>query len=460
MSVHPKADRLRPAVRRRILQFGGPSILLAAFVIVALLYRFAPQLEVALLQAWGLDPWNFPFLDLHALLSALQCSREGIDVMRVNPCDILGRPHIYSPLWLAPAALLPVDGRWLMPGGLVLDTLFILSLYRLPKAERPSETAILALAMLSPATGYALERANNDLIIFLLVIAMVPFAAAPWPRRLVSYAIILIAGLLKYYPLAMLILALREAPKRFIALAVTAVLAIAGFYIFYRHALAENVITIAALNPSRFADIIDFRNLPFGLAALLPSSEGQASRFWPGPETIAYLILAILLLSLIASAWQISLDRELGGRIGTLSAEHIILFVAGAVMITGCFFAGRSVLYRAIFFLLAIPGLLALARAATGASSRHWLRQGLVLIVFLMWSEFFRRGIHALTLLLLPQGSPWIGYPEALFWAFKELVWWRVMALFCGLLLGLFAESPSASPVLRRLHKVRPAPIP
>jgi Na+/H+-dicarboxylate symporter len=41
------------------------------------------------------------------------------------------------------------------------------------------------------------------------------------------------------------------------------------------------------------------------------------------------------------------------------------------------------------------------------------------------------------------------------FWAFKELMWWRVIGLFCGLLVGFFAEAPSAHFILRRLPWIR-----
>jgi hypothetical protein len=443
----------RRSTRSVLLRAAAPSILLIAFLLFALLYRVAPPIYLALLRGWGEPAWNFPFLDLHAIISALECKRQGFDVMRLNPCDILGRPHVYSPLWLAPASLLPVTNAWLLPAGLALDLLFIVSLYRLPPPARLSGASIMAIAALSPATAYALERANNDLIIFLLIVALTPFAIAAWPRRVGSYAVMVLAGLLKYYPLALLILMLRETPKRFFALLVAMLLVVAGFYLAYRPELMENAAVIDAFRTSYYTDSFDFRNLPYGIVELIPQFSALTERFGPGPHIVTYIVMAILLFDLAGRARRVSHDRELGANVAALSSGQAVLLVIGATLITGCFFAGHTVLYRGIFFLLVIPGLLVLERAATQQFARSWLRQGLGLIPFLMWSEFFRQTID-IGVTFLPAGRITNGIP-VVFWAFKELMWWRVIGLFCGLLVGFFAEAPSAHFILRRLPWIR-----
>ena len=75
----------------------------------------AHSLYFGTLRLLGVEPFSFPFLDTHAVLAAAECGRQGIDVYLSNPCDVLGRPHVYSPLWLAivPGAL-GSSGR---PGG-------------------------------------------------------------------------------------------------------------------------------------------------------------------------------------------------------------------------------------------------------------------------------------------------------------------------------------------------------
>ena len=248
---------------------------------------------------WGVPVWQFPFLDLHAILSALECKRQGVDVMLANPCDVLGRPHVYSPLWLAPAALLPVSANWLMPAGLCLDLMFILSLCRLPAVTDRADLMILGIAVFSPVTAYALERGNNDLVIFLLIIVAVPLVLAAWPRRTAGYSIFLFAALLKYYPMALLLILVREKPKRFWALVAAAILAVVLFYFWYRPELVENAAILRNFQTSPYTDAFDFTNLPIGIIELLAQVRLMASAVWHRTE-------GGRALSFSRSCWRIS----------------------------------------------------------------------------------------------------------------------------------------------------------
>ncbi len=53
------------------------------------------ELYHALLEGWGAFPFRTPFLDMHAVTSAVECHRLGFDVFVQNPCDVLKRVHAY-----------------------------------------------------------------------------------------------------------------------------------------------------------------------------------------------------------------------------------------------------------------------------------------------------------------------------------------------------------------------------
>lgn len=430
--------------QRRNARFWLPALLLGAFAAFALLYWLAPAAYLAFLRFCGIDAYQTPFLDLHGILAALECKRAGIDVLQANPCDALGRPLIYSSLWLAPAAVLPVRANWFILAGLCLDLLFILSLYYLPVVTGPFARTILGLAALSPPTVYALERANADLIIFLMIGAAVPLVLASWPRRIGGYTIFLLAGLLKYYPLALLLILVREKPKRFFLLVAAALLAIASFYFWYRPELIESAATFGRMQFSPYSDSIDFSNLPLGVVDLV-------SRFsaWPiagvGPTAVSSIVLALLLADGARRALRINRDAALGAALAELPAAHALFLMLGATVIVACFFAGRSNLYRAVFFLMALPGLLALAQATPHDVSRKWLQPCVGFVLFLMWSEFLRH--------VLAQWPPGrlAGAIQVLFWVAKELIWWWVIAVFCGLLLQLVGKTPSGHMLTRMI---------
>jgi len=166
-------------VRKRACRLALSATALCLFGALALLWRCGPHaLYFDALGLFGFEPFRFPFLDIHAVLAAVQCQRAGIDVYLYNPCDALGRLHVYSPLWLA---LTPsfLDTTATTAVGLALDLMFILSLAIAIRPVSWGETLIVGLVALSPMTVYALERANCDLVVFLLILAGIVLDAAP-----------------------------------------------------------------------------------------------------------------------------------------------------------------------------------------------------------------------------------------------------------------------------------------
>jgi hypothetical protein len=64
-----------------------------------MLWHWGPRsVYFQILQFIGVEPFRFPFLDIHAILAAAECHRQGVEVYQLNPCDAIGRPHAYSPL--------------------------------------------------------------------------------------------------------------------------------------------------------------------------------------------------------------------------------------------------------------------------------------------------------------------------------------------------------------------------
>ena len=84
--------------------------------------------------------------------------------------------------------------------------LFILSLPVVLRPRTFRDIFLLGLAALSPMTVYALERANNDLVVYLLIVCASALLVVSRLYRLCPYALFLTAGLLKYYPLVLLLL--------------------------------------------------------------------------------------------------------------------------------------------------------------------------------------------------------------------------------------------------------------
>src|SRR5437763_771477 len=102
MSDNPAPSDPASAGGRAVLRLAVPVGALVVFAGFAVLWLAGwDAAYFGIQRALGTNPFRFPFLDTHALLSAAECRRQGIDVYLQNPCDALGRVHAYSPLWLS-----------------------------------------------------------------------------------------------------------------------------------------------------------------------------------------------------------------------------------------------------------------------------------------------------------------------------------------------------------------------
>ena len=406
---------------RAAYRWAVPAAALAAFGVLAGLWVCgAHRAYFAILGLFGFEPFRFPFLDIHAVLAAAQCRRDGIDVYLLNPCDALGRVHVYSPLWLA---IIPsfLGGAQTAPVGLVLDLVFILSVGAVLRPLTGGEATAVGFIVLSPFTVYALERANNDIVVFVLVASGCLLDRARHPRRLGCYALFLAAGLLKYYPLVLLLLVLREPRSTALAVAAgaaAAVLALAGI----GHAdLARALANIPKL--SHYADSFSAENLPFGVAeAIAGLRAGRA------------LGLGLLaLLTALAAARTVRtaclFERATIGWDG-LAMQAML---AGALLVTACFAAGQNILYRGIWFILAMPGLVHLYRGAGDRALKKFLARMIAAVLLVAWEAPLQRAVD---IAAGAYAGDWLrGRLELLFWLGRELLWWWLVSGLAAIVL-------------------------
>jgi hypothetical protein len=144
------------------------------------------------------------FSDLIAILAAGEADQMGRDVFKHNPLDPFNRPHVYGPWWLVVGdlGLVRADARWL---GLLLAGGFLLTAVR---TLRPADwrSALMATMLLgSPPVLLAMERGNNDLVIYLLLVAAAwSIASATWFKSSIASGVVILAAALKFYPVVVL----------------------------------------------------------------------------------------------------------------------------------------------------------------------------------------------------------------------------------------------------------------
>jgi hypothetical protein len=403
----------------RLIPFAAAVALFAG--VAALYLADAMPLYRGLITWWGVRVFDFPFLDTDTVLSAVRCLRRGVDVYVVNPCDALRRVYDYSPLWLL-LARLPVTIAWLQPIGIGVDVAFLLSLLLLPPARSRRDALLTTFGAISSASVYALERGNNDLVIFTLAAVAAALACRSRILRCAGYAAALLAGLLKYYPMTLMALATRERPRTFFAVAAAAAAAVALFVMFEGHDLGRALHLIP--EGSYFSDMFGSRTLAGGLQELFGL-----------PALAAYLIHVTMAGATIVMAVTIGADVKLRADLDRLSEEERNFLLVGGLLILSCFFTAQNIGYRAVHLVLVLPGLVALMRTGSG---RKFYRYGLIATVGLLWAEGWRHAVFALS-----AAVPVLQARLDLFcWLVRELMWWWAIGLLATLVVGLLLRSP------------------
>jgi hypothetical protein len=405
-----------------LCRFAPAGSALTVFLAMSWLYRQGhTEVYGDILRSWGIEPFQFPFLDISAWLAAWECSRQGIDVVSFDPCDVLYRGYGSSPLWLA-AAGVPLGVADTAAVGWVLDLVFIASLSLLPPPRRLAELLLVLAAALSTMVVFALERANADVILFLLALMAGCLAERGPIARVVGYGLALSSALLKYYPIMVLVVLFRERIAVFAALALVTAGALAVFWWVYHVEIARGSAEIAT-GPYN-TDMFAAKNLPFLIGMMVESA--APSRF---AAALGWAVTAGfyggLLGAALAICRRLSRFAELRAAIAELPGREHVLLVIGSAVIAGCFFAGQSTGYRGIFLLLVVPGLLALSRSAVRELRALCLGTAIV-IVLLMWGECLRSASGG-------------GFG---FWLLRELGWWWSVSVMLTLVADFLSESP------------------
>jgi hypothetical protein len=423
--------RLRsPFTPRTALLFASLTIFLS---MAALYIGGLRKAYMTLLSLWGVDvgfiPY-IPFVDFSETLAAWQCHRLGVDVYLADPCDLLGRPHAYPPAWFIGAytGLGPADISWLGP---LLVVAFIVTVVLFSNARTYGEAAVYLAALLSQASVFAMERANIDLIMFVMVIGACALYTRNASSRIAAYSVLYAAAALKLYPAFALGLALNERKSRFLAICAAMSIAFGIYALATWRSFVELWPSIPRPGPSgeTFSGLHVLQVAQITMANL-PGLPGASSASWLIGYGIVIVILAVGALAVstrAAEAMNCSVQPPL----------QTAIFFAGALIIVGSFFTAENVAYRGIWLLTILPTFLHFRR--TQLHRRFWtIAIGLVLV--LMWFECFHYNMAVA-----------VGLVWATVFAFfvREPLWWLFIFGLMILLLIEISQSPVAGTVLR-----------
>jgi hypothetical protein len=350
-----------PLSRRPAWEIPFLTALLAATIWVACFYTPGVWLLT------GIGEADKPFLDLRNLVSAGEAAQLGHNPYVDNPLDPYHRPHGFSSWWLVGGrlGLTREDIAWL---GTLLLGLTLASTVLLLRPAGWRQGAGLLLVLVSPPLLFLVNRANHDLVVFVLMsLALGCLRHERTAVRALAIILLAVSAVLKYFPLAAVVILLDARTRR----------ELAGWVLLYGlvlvlawPSLEQALHTAASHTPApawlfAFGAPTFFRNLGLADAAA-----------W------GWLVAGLVLLAMAVSWWRSAARKTLPttGEARTLERE----FACGAVMIVGCFLHGSSYLYKIVFALWLLPWLW---RATLDQGEDRWRKATQSLLLAVLWFE-------------------------------------------------------------------------
>jgi hypothetical protein len=419
-----------------------------AFAAMAALYNENFLIYLKILYSIGVGPWHHAFIDSDFMYAVKACWQQGIDVYRSLPCDIDPSSRMaYSPLWMR-LPFLPATHAARVPVGVVTDLLLLFSLPLLPPARTIGEAILMSFAVTSSMVAFALERNNVDVWMYLLIVVGVLLFIRSGIARLLAYGILLLAGLLKYYPLFAFGLALKERPGRFLLIALLSSIGVCLFIVFFWDELRQSLPNIpAGLPGSGFQGLV---NLPLAFVTMTWPA-GTLSQQERSVITFAIRIgLTVLILCL---AGQLARRPGFADAMARMPESHGVWLATGCLVMGGCYAMAQNGGHRGVFLLIVLSGLLSLRRACTMPSMRGTLTGICVTIVPIMWMEALRNWWNMLV--QLAPVSPEFQLKSAfLLWTFGELLWLNLERLMIAVLLVFALQSTTGAAGLAWLRRL------
>jgi len=362
-----------------------------------------------LLVTLGIYDYGMVYLDSYAVLAALDAVRAGADPHLANSLDVLRRPHVYSDWWLSL--------RWLgltrehnVLVGTVWVGAFALAAWTTVRPRNLREAFWLAALLVSPPIMLVVNRANNDLVVFVLLAGCSLVAAAPvWWRALLAVACLGLATGLKYFPapaaLAFLwVRPVRRAPAVLLA-------ALAGV------ALAMWAVWIQ-VDRSRFT--IDSGIYTMG-APLLWRDLG-----WPDKASALPSLLLLAIPAVFLAGTRVTAGLATRGE-----PRERLLGALGAIVLLTCFLAGMNYAYRWIFVLWPACWLWRQATELSLSRRQRWAARLACALVFVdLWMDGILCVVVNLFLTHLSQA--WHNHLDLIWRRWTQPLHWLLMMLLAG----------------------------
>ena len=319
---------------------------LFSLTIAFLIYKKFVYPTVIPLEMNGL---TYIFADWGAIVSANVCEQKGLNVYLENPCDVYSRKHVYGEILLhLPFVEFNKFYQFYFP--LILNILFLFIIVSFFTQINSFKSYFLVFFVISLPVILVIERANSDILIFLMM-----YLISKYKNLFLSHILIIFSTLCKFYPICFSVVLLfqRTTKNIFINICIIALFLI--IFLVHQH---ENLIQIFN-NSAQFSGSGVYQFSLKGLIMAIPNIQLIINDY--NINWVIYLFIAILLiLPLIFFVKKIlqSQENEKFFQIFDLNIFENRLYVVSTLIVIFCYFLVQNFNYREIFLIGLVPYIL------------------------------------------------------------------------------------------------------
>ena len=288
----------------------------------------------------------FLFADWTVIVNANLCLEKGFDVFIKNPCDPWGRKHVYGEILLYLPFIDVLKKFYLFYFPIIMNFLFIYIFISFFNYKKSLKNYTFFFFVLSAPFLTAVERANNDILIFLII-----FLISKYRSLLTSHILILLGVLSKFYPVCFGIIFLFKKEIKKILINLLLLSLFISIFIFFQF---ESLIKIFNTQTQFSAGNV----YAFSFQSLI-----KTIGYFQLVEDLKWLktffIIGFLLIPFLSIIYLFAFkNNRFFTEIFTNNIFENRIYIISSITLISCYFIFENYFYREIFFLGLIPWLL------------------------------------------------------------------------------------------------------
>ena len=318
------------------------SILLS-FIIFLLIYNKVIYPSISPMVKNGI---LFLFADWTVIVNANLCLEKGFDVFIKNPCDPWGRKHVYGEILLYLPFIDVLKKFYLFYFPIIMNFLFIYIFISFFNYKKSLKNYTFFFFVLSAPFLLAVERANNDILIFLII-----FLVSKYRSLLTSHILILLGVLSKFYPVCFGIIFLFKKEIKKILINLLLLSLFISIFIFFQFESLIKIFNTQTQFSAGNVYAFSFQSLikTIGYFQLVEDLKWVKTFF-----IVGFLLIPFLLIVYLFTSKNNHFFRE----IFTNNIFENRIYIISSITLISCYFVIENIFYREIFFLGLIPWLL------------------------------------------------------------------------------------------------------